>query len=140
MGATVDAYKIAVEQEIGRWNGFDRALRKPDRETFDQLMDICRSYASESSAATNPRDFEPMVMSILLFQQKRIRKLEAELQTIIHETKPVMFSTVVFKYSFLGFFAVKRYVRNKKDIFLILQLTISLIKMSLNLVSLRHFH
>jgi len=43
-------------------------------------MDMCRSYASESGNATNPIVFEPMVMSILLGQQKRLRKLEQELK------------------------------------------------------------
>ncbi len=83
MGKTVESFRMALEGEINRWSGFARALRKPDREAFDELMDMCRTYASESSCATNPIVFEPMVMSILLFQQKRIRQLERELQTIM---------------------------------------------------------
>ena len=55
---------------------------KPDKEAFDELMDMCRTYASESSCATNPVVFEPMVMSILLFQQKRIMQLKRELEAI----------------------------------------------------------
>jgi hypothetical protein len=70
---------MAIEDEIIRWSGFARALRSPDREAFDELMDICRTYASESSNATNPIFFEPMVMSILLVQQKRILALEKKL-------------------------------------------------------------
>ena len=87
MGKTVESFRIALEGEINRWNGFARALRKPDREAFDELMDMCRGYASESSNATNPIIFEPMVMSILLAQQKRIMCLEKELQTI--QTKSI---------------------------------------------------
>jgi len=45
-------------------------------KTFDELMDMCRSYGSESSNATNPVVFEPMVMTILLAQQKRILTLK----------------------------------------------------------------
>jgi hypothetical protein len=30
---------MALESEINRWNGFARALRKDDREAFDELMD-----------------------------------------------------------------------------------------------------
>jgi len=59
---------------------FARALFKPDREACDELMDACRGYASESSCATNPMVFEPMVMSILLAQQVRIQKLERQLK------------------------------------------------------------
>ena len=82
MGKTVETFRIALEEEINRWNGFARALRKPDREAFDELMDMCRSYASESGNATNPIIFEPMVMSILLAQQVRIMQLEKEIEAI----------------------------------------------------------
>ena len=80
MGKTVESFRMALEGEINRWSGFARALRKPDREAFDELMDMCRTYASESGNATNPVVFEPMVVSILLGQQKRLLKLEQELK------------------------------------------------------------
>ena len=75
MGKTVESYRIALESEIHRWNGLAKALRKEDRETFE-LMDMCRRYASESSCATNPIVFEPMLMSIVLFLQRKTRELE----------------------------------------------------------------
>jgi hypothetical protein len=52
MGKTVESFRIALEGEINRWNGFARALRKPDREAFDELMDMCRSYASAAAQLT----------------------------------------------------------------------------------------
>jgi hypothetical protein len=70
---------MAVEAEINRWSGFARALRKDDREAFEELMDTCRGFASEAGNATNPILFEPMVMGLLLAQQKRIRTLEKKL-------------------------------------------------------------
>ena len=79
MGKTVESYRMALESEISRWNGFARALRKDDREAFEEMMDMCRGLASEAGNATNPILFEPMVMSILLAQQKRIRTIEKEL-------------------------------------------------------------
>jgi hypothetical protein len=80
MGKTVESFRIALESEISRWSGFARALRKPDREAFDGLMDMCRSYASKNSNLTKPIFFEPVVMSILLEQQVRVQKLELQLQ------------------------------------------------------------
>jgi hypothetical protein len=80
MGKTVPSYRIALEDEIHRWDGFAWALRRSDREAFDELMDMCRRYASESSNATNPIVFEPMIMSILLAQQMKIRQLEYKLE------------------------------------------------------------
>jgi hypothetical protein len=80
MGKTVESYRMALESEINRWNGFGRALRKEDREAFEELMDSCRNNAMAAGNATNLIIFEPMVMSILLGQQKRLRKLEQELK------------------------------------------------------------
>jgi hypothetical protein len=76
VGKTVESYRMALEGEISRWNGFVRALRKDDREAFEEIMDMCRGHASEAGNATNPMIFEPMVMSILLAQQLKIQKLE----------------------------------------------------------------
>jgi hypothetical protein len=83
---TLESYTIALEQEISRWNGFARALRKDDREAFEALMDTFRSYASECSNAVQPVVFEPMVMSIILAQQERMRQIEKELNAIQPET------------------------------------------------------
>jgi len=79
MGKTVESYRIALEDEIRRWKGFEKALRTEDRAAFNALMDACRSYASAGSNATQPILFEPMVISILLSQQKKIMRLEKAL-------------------------------------------------------------
>ncbi len=80
MSKTVESYRMVLEGEINRWSGFAKALRKPDREAFDELMDMCRSYASEGSNTTKQIIFEPMILSILLAQQVRIQKLERQLK------------------------------------------------------------
>jgi hypothetical protein len=82
MGKTVESYRMALEDEVRRWNGFAKALRTEDREAFDALMDACRLFASAGSNATQPILFEPMVMSILLFQQKKLHRLEKALDAI----------------------------------------------------------
>ena len=70
---------MALESEISCWNGFVRALRKDDREAFEEMMDMCQGYASEAGNATNPILFESVVMSVLLAQQKRIKTIEKKL-------------------------------------------------------------
>jgi len=82
LGKTVESYRMALDRELQRWSGFARALRKEDRKVFDQLMDICRNYASAASNAARPILFEPMVMSILLHQQKILNRLEKELLAV----------------------------------------------------------
>jgi hypothetical protein len=79
MGKTVESYRMALEDELRRWNGFAKALRIEDREAFDDLMDACRSYASAGSNATQPIIFEPVVMSMLLSHQKQLKRLEKKL-------------------------------------------------------------
>ncbi len=64
MGKTVESYRMVIEDEIRRWNGFVQALRREDREAFEVLMDACRSYASAGSNSTQPLPFEPMLMSM----------------------------------------------------------------------------
>lgn len=73
---------MAVEDEIRRWNGFAKALRKEDREAFDTVMDACRSYASAASNATKPILFEPMMMSIVVSQQISLQKLRKEVEEL----------------------------------------------------------
>jgi len=83
MGKTVPSYRMALETEIARWQGFARALRAEEREAFEALMDACRTTASAGGNATNPIIFEPMVMSILLAQQMRIGQLEYKLNDLL---------------------------------------------------------
>jgi hypothetical protein len=73
---------MALDREVQRWSGFARALRKEDRAAFEQLIDICRNYASAGSNATRPVLFEAIVMSVLLHQQKLLNKLEKELNAV----------------------------------------------------------
>jgi hypothetical protein len=82
MGKTVESYRLALDTEIQSWNGFVKALRTDDKEAFEQLTDACRNHASAGSNATRPEMFEPMVMSILLEQQKRLNRLEKELVAV----------------------------------------------------------
>jgi hypothetical protein len=82
MGKTVESYRLALDLESQKWKGFADALRSDDTEAFEQIMDACRNHASAGSNATRPTLFEPMVMSILLSQQKKITRLERELDAI----------------------------------------------------------
>ena len=82
MGKTVESYRIALDRELLKWNGFARALRREDRKAFDHLTDACRNYASAGSNATRPIIFEPMTLSILLHQQKMLNRIEKELDAV----------------------------------------------------------
>ena len=82
MGKTVESYRIAIEDEIHRWNGFAKALRKEERKAFDTLIDACRIYASAGSNSTQPLPFEPMIISMLVSQQIQLQKLQKDLDDL----------------------------------------------------------
>lgn len=88
MGKTVEAYRLALDAEFQAWSGFAKALRTGDREAFEQMADACRNHASAGSNATRPVIFEPMVMSMMLEQQKKLTKLEKELDAIKKPVRP----------------------------------------------------
>jgi len=78
LGKTVESYRLKLDKEIQRWSNFARALRRDDREIFEQLMDFCRNSASAGSNATRPIVFEAMVMCILVKQQKTLNRLKKD--------------------------------------------------------------
>ena len=89
MGKTVESYRMALEGEIQRWNGFARALRLEEREAFEQIMDASRSYASAAGNATRPIIFEPTALCITLHQQVQFNKLEKKLNAFTQQpSKP----------------------------------------------------
>ena len=70
MSDSVKQYRASLEEEIRRWRGFWNARRKDDREAFEELMDIGRSFAMEGSNAPEAPTFQPMILSILIAQRK----------------------------------------------------------------------
>ena len=71
---------MVLEGEIKKWEAFLRALRKEDREAFEDLMNACRSYASAAGASTRPVVTEAMFMSILLSHQRSLKEFRAALE------------------------------------------------------------
>jgi hypothetical protein len=82
VGKTIPSYRIALENEIQKWNSYAKALRAEEREAFEKIMDACRNHASASGNATNPIIFEPMAMSIMLDQQLKLTKIEKKLDAL----------------------------------------------------------
>lgn len=88
MGKTVESYRLALDIELQSWSGFAKALRSDDREAFERLTDACRNHASAGSNATRPEVFEAMVMSVLLEQEKKLIRVEKELNAIKQCVQP----------------------------------------------------
>jgi len=82
MSRTFESFRDALEQEISEWDGFAIALRSKDRSSFDRLVERARSFAVEASSAGQPIVFETMTLSIILSQDREIRRLEEIVNTI----------------------------------------------------------
>jgi len=82
VGRTVPSYRQALETEIGRWEGFRKALRGKDLEAFGNMMNACRIYASAGGMATRPILAEAMLMSILLSQQKGLMEIRESIERL----------------------------------------------------------
>jgi hypothetical protein len=96
MSQTFDAYQEALEREVKNWNGYERVLRGDNKKFFGVLKNMTRGYVSEGSSAEKNVVFQPMVMSIILAQDKRMRRIEDALKRIkppqvtqVEEKKPV---------------------------------------------------
>ena len=89
MGKPTPSYRVAIEEEIHNWREFRNALpSETERQAFDVLMDYCRSQPVAGSCVCNPVLFEPMVMSILLAQEKRIKTLQRKIDAMLIATLP----------------------------------------------------
>ena len=82
MGKTVPSYRMALEMEISRWRGFRKTLTETDKEAFDELMDMCRSFGMASGNACNPILFDCMAMSIMLAQENKLGELEYKINKL----------------------------------------------------------
>ena len=83
LGRTVPSFRMVLEKEIERWDGFVKALRKDDRAAFEDLMNACRLYASAAGAATRPLVLEAMFMSILLRHQRILKEVTSSLEKLM---------------------------------------------------------
>ena len=77
MGRTVPTYRMTLESIIHSWTDFRRALPREDREVFDQMVNRARMHSSASTYAAFSDPVEGALLSILLEQEKEIRRLKA---------------------------------------------------------------
>jgi hypothetical protein len=83
LGKTVPSFRMMLESEIAKWKEFVKALPgNSDKKAFEELMNYCRNYASAAGAAVRPIVSDAMFMSILLAQEKELRKIKASLEKI----------------------------------------------------------
>jgi hypothetical protein len=80
MGRTVPTYRLALDAMAQQWNDFRRALRRGDREAFDELMNKARMHASAATYAISMDPTESAIMSMLLEHEKELARLRTEIE------------------------------------------------------------
>jgi len=76
MGRTLPTYRTTLESIIRGWADFRRALPREDREAFDAMVNRARMHSSASTYAAFSDPVEGALLSILLEQEKEIRRLK----------------------------------------------------------------
>jgi hypothetical protein len=82
---------MVVEDEVGKLQRFGDFLRSEDKKVFDDLLILCRLYASYASTMVSPVRATPLLMSMIFGQHKRLMELEKRIdrQTeLLNSTKP----------------------------------------------------
>lgn len=79
MGRTIPSAMMKFQEIESNWKKFRRALRREDQVLFDELIIKSRKHVSALAYASLTFPIEGMFMSMLLEQQKEIRKLKESL-------------------------------------------------------------
>jgi hypothetical protein len=82
MGRTVPTFTNLIDAELASWSKFHRGLRKDDQEVFDEIFRASKLHLAENFYAMRAVPFESMMMSIVIEQQKAIRRLEEDVKKI----------------------------------------------------------
>ena len=82
MGRTIPSYRMAIDMEIATWKPFKDALRKPEKDIFENMLLRSKLYASAGGMATRPIVLEAMFISILLDHHIRLLELAAEIEKL----------------------------------------------------------
>lgn len=79
MGRTNPTFRNVLEAVKSRWGDYRRALRRHDQQRFDRLFEYADAHADAAGYLNHDDPMEPILVSMLLEQEKRIAELEARI-------------------------------------------------------------
>lgn len=80
MGRTNPTYRDLLTGIEGRWQPYRRALRRRDQPHYDRLFEHARAHADAAGYLNHDEPFHPLLVSILLEQERRIHGLEQQFE------------------------------------------------------------
>ncbi|PKO19651.1 hypothetical protein CVU37_02900 [candidate division BRC1 bacterium HGW-BRC1-1] len=80
MGRTLPTFNTYLQAQEAAWAPFRRALRsREERDAFDHLFTLARTYAAEATNVARPLPFEAILMAVALGQQMELAELRQRL-------------------------------------------------------------
>lgn len=70
---------MLLEATEDRWQDYRRALRHQDQQRFDALFEHAHAHADAAGYLNADNPMDPILLSMLLEQEKRLTELEAQL-------------------------------------------------------------
>ncbi|MBI1806331.1 MAG: hypothetical protein HYR76_04675 [Ignavibacteria bacterium] len=83
MGRNNDTFTLIIDRNKEAWGKFRRALRKEDQLLFDEMWRAPKLHLAAGAFIAKEVPLETILMSMLLEQYKKIRRLEAAEQHTI---------------------------------------------------------
>jgi hypothetical protein len=87
MGRTVLPFTQELYREEASWKAFRRALRREDRELFDELFAAARYHTAACTCAGRAVPFEAILMSVLLEGRRAVRELSRRVEELERRRK-----------------------------------------------------
>ena len=88
MGRTVLPFTQELHREEESWKPFRRALRKEDRELFDELFAAARYHTAACTCSGRAVPFEAILISILVEERRAVRELSRRLDELTRRVGP----------------------------------------------------
>ncbi len=82
MGRTVLPFTQELYREEESWKPFRRALRREDRELFDDLFAAARYHAAACTCSGRALPFDAILMSVLIEERRAVRELSRRLEEL----------------------------------------------------------
>lgn len=82
MGRTVLPFTQELYREEASWRDFRRALRKEDRDLFDELFAAARYHTTACTCSGRAIPFEAILMSILVEERRATRELSLRVEEL----------------------------------------------------------
>ena len=85
MGRTVAPYSITLQLTLERFKDFEKALRKDDKEIFQELMRFAKTQIQSGVMASNPNPFDSMSMTMHIHLAKKLNSVLEEIEKLKKE-------------------------------------------------------